>query len=96
MVLYGGDSAKLVYIVSKCPDDVAKLLLSMGMGATYLEGEGAYTGEKRLVIMTTLHKQFYPRLRNAVKRTDPDAFMIVTKANEVFGEGFKDPRAEEM
>ena len=46
--------------------------------------------------MTTLHKQFYPRLRNAVKRTDPDAFMIVTKANEVFGEGFKDPRAEEM
>lgn len=96
LVLYGGDSAKLVYIISTAPDQVGKLLLSMDLGVTYLEGEGAYTGKKKMVIMTTLHKHTYPRLRAALREIDPSAFMIVTKANEVFGEGFKDPRAEEM
>ena len=36
-----------------------------------------------------MKKQMLVKVRNILKDTDPNAFMIVTSANEVFGEGFK-------
>ena len=39
--------------------------------------------------MCAARKQLYPTIRSTVKGVDPKAFMIVSSANEVFGEGFK-------
>ena len=36
------------------------------------------------------------RALNILKEVDPDAFMIVTTANEVFGEGFKSQFTNEV
>lgn len=36
-----------------------------------------------------MRKSLYPAARDVVRRIDKNAFMIVSSANEVFGEGFK-------
>ena len=52
MVLYGADGAKLIYIISNCWQEIAtRMLVELDVGATYLEGEGAYSNERKRVIM---------------------------------------------
>lgn len=90
VVIYGGNGAKLVYIVSDAPDRIAARLLSeLDVGATNIEGMGAYTGERKKVILVAVKKHLYPRLRDIVREEDPAAFMIVGAAKEVYGLGFR-------
>lgn len=97
LVLYGTDEAKLVYIVSNHHEEVAdRLLKEISVGVTFLEGEGAYTREDKRVLMTVSKKQNFPKIKDVVKEVDPQAFMIVTSATEVFGVGFKNAHHEEL
>lgn len=97
MVLYGTDEAELVYIVSNHHQEIAeRLLKEINVGVTALEGEGAYTKQDRRVLMTVAKKQNFPKIKDVVKEVDSEAFMIVSKATEVFGEGFKNAHKEEL
>ena len=90
MVLYGSDEARIIYIISDRDDAIAKrLLLEIDVGATYLRGNGAYTGKDKKVLMCAMKMRLLPQARLIVKSEDSNAFMIVTKATSVFGEGFK-------
>lgn len=96
-VLYGSDEARTVYIISKKDDVIAtRLLQELDAGVTFLEGRGAYTGDKKQVLMCVMRMRTLPSARAIVKQEDEDAFMIVTKATSVFGEGFKSHSAEEL
>lgn len=98
-ILYGGNSAKLVYIITtdeKAKLICEKLLKELDVGATYLDGEGAYTGEQKRVIMCATKNFLYPRMRDAVRSVDPDAFMIVSSAKEIYGEGYKNHFDDEL
>lgn len=97
IVLYGKDNAKMVYIVTDAPDAVAdRLMKEVETGVTMLHGEGAYTRKNKKVLMCVLHDHQYPQLRDIVKQEDKHAFLIVTKATEIFGEGYKNHYAEEL
>lgn len=90
MVLYGSDEARMVYIISERDEIIAdRLLKELDAGATYLYGNGAYTGRDRKVLMCALKMRALPQAREIVRQEDCDAFVIVTKATNVFGEGFK-------
>lgn len=52
--------------------------------------------ENTEVIMCVMHKQNLTKVRNLVSEVDPEAFMIVSSATEVFGEGFKGHTDVEM
>ena len=96
-VLYGPDGAMVVYIVSAKHHVIAqRLMREMDCGVTFLRGEGAYTGAERNVLMCAYHKHLYSRVRDVVQEEDPEAFMIITSAHEILGEGFKDPFADEL
>lgn len=91
-VLSGGNSAKLIYIISngeKSHIICDRLLKELDIGATYIDGEGAYTGENRRIIMCAIKNFLYPKLRDIVHEVDPSAFTIVSSAKEVYGEGYK-------
>jgi len=89
-VLYGTDSAKLVYVISEKEAEIAKrLMCELEAGATYIKAAGAYSGGDKKLIMCVVKKRLLPKLRAIVSETDRAAFMIVTKATEIFGEGFK-------
>lgn len=90
--LYGADRATLVYIISEKREMIAvRMLREVNVGATMVQAMGAYSNEKTEVIMCVMRNQQLVKVRNILKEVDPDAFMIVSSANEVFGEGFKDP-----
>lgn len=97
VVLYGSDQARIVYIISEKDDVIAKRLLEeVDAGATYLYGCGAYTGNDKKVLMCTLRMRALPQAREIVRKVDTNAFMIVTKATGVFGEGFKSHTEEDL
>lgn len=97
VVLYGRDGAKVIYIISDHPDSIAKRLLEeLDIGVTYMQGSGAYSGKDKKVIMCVMRKQLAPKAEEVVKEEDPLAFMIVTSATEIYGEGYKSYFSEKL
>ena len=89
-VLYGRDEAKLIYIITDKTDDITtRLLEELDVGATHIFGQGAYSKEEKKVILCAIKKRLSPLAEDIVREEDPDAFMIVTSASEIFGEGYK-------
>ncbi len=96
-VLYGKDEAKLLYIISARPDIItARLLTELDIGATHVYAQGAYSGDDKKVIMCAIKKRLSPLAEDIVREEDPDAFMIVSSASEIFGEGYKSYFDERM
>ena len=96
-VLYGTDEAKLIYIISDCSQPIAdKLLNDLGVGATFIQGKGAFSGKNKAIIMVVVRKTLSPKVEEIVKEVDPTAFMIVTSANEIYGEGYKNIFSEKL
>ncbi len=96
-ILYGTDGAMLLIIISKTPEVLAeRLLCDVDAGVTFAKGSGAYTGEEKRIIVCAVKKHHFHMAKDLVKREDPTAFMIVTGASEVFGEGYKPHGAEEL
>ena len=97
VVLYGRDGAKLIYIISDKSEAISKRLLEeLDVGVTYLEGAGAYSGKEKQVIICVMRKPLSPRAEQIVKEEDPQAFLIVTNATEIFGEGYKSYFGEKL
>lgn len=97
VVLYGKDSAKLIYIISDHAEEIAKRLLEeLDLGVTYVRGSGAYSGKDKQVIMCAVKKHMAPKTEEVVKQEDPLAFMIVTSAMEIYGEGYKNLFSEKL
>lgn len=97
LVLYGADEAKLVYIITDKKDEITNRILSeLDIGVTHLNGTGAYTDKPKQVILCAMQKRLLPLVQDIATEEDPLAFLIVTSANEIYGEGFKDLRGERL
>ncbi|MCR5756081.1 MAG: YitT family protein, partial [Acetatifactor sp.] len=97
IVLYGRDGAKLIYIISDYSNNITKRLLDeLDLGVTHVRGSGAYSGKDKNVIMCVMRKQLSPKVEEIVKEEDPLAFMIVTSATEIYGEGYKSIFSEKL
>lgn len=96
-VLYGKDGAKMIYIISDSPDRITdRLLEDLDIGVTSLRGEGAYSGKEKKVLMCAMRKPLAPKAQQIVREEDPEAFMIVSDATEIFGEGYKSYFSERL
>ena len=90
-ILYGGREGKAVLIFSENAEEIGKAITtSISRGATYLKGEGVYTGADKNVICCAVPKNEYAKLKRIVREYDPKAFIITATADEVLGEGFID------
>jgi len=97
IVLYGKDGAKMIYIISDKWENITKrLLLELDIGVTHIEAHGAFSGREKQVIMCVMRKTLFPRTEEIVKEEDPESFMIVTDATEIFGEGYKSYFGEKL
>ena len=88
-VLYGGGKGNLIYIITKNTELPAVIIKSLGRGITILSAKGAYTGSDKTVLMCAVRAYEAGKLHAAVKAADPEAFMVITSAAEILGEGFK-------
>jgi len=90
LVLYGGSTAKLAYIISARESEIADRLLAMDMGVTKVHAVGAYTNTERPILLCAVRRRQIVLVKRLVKQVDPDAFFILCDAAEVLGEGFGD------
>ncbi len=82
--------ARAAYIISKHNDEIGRSILSdMDRGVTELTGRGRYTGQERPVLLVIVARSEVSQLKELVAQSDPDAFLVITSASEVLGEGFK-------
>lgn len=96
-VLYGGDVAKMLFIMTEKPEEIGKRLMEeLDVGVTYLQGRGGFTGTEKRVVFTMVPNRLGAEAQDIVKSEDRMAFMVVTSANEIFGEGYKDLFREEI
>ncbi|MBQ9861890.1 MAG: YitT family protein [Clostridia bacterium] len=88
-LVYGGAGGKLVLIFSKQQEKItAAVLQTIHRGVTKLRSRGGYTGEDSEVLLCAVRRtQVYP-LRQLVAKIDPAAFIVITSAEEVLGNGF--------
>ncbi len=89
-IMQGVDHAKVIYIVTERADDILALLADeLGRGVTVLQGRGGYTRRDKHVLMLVVRRNSFAQTLKAVKQIDKQAFIFVTDATEVHGEGFK-------
>lgn len=92
LVQEGLSYAKAAFIVSNRSEEVAQAVFrELGRGVTALSGQGMYTGESRPVLVSVVARTEESRLKNIVYSVDNEAFMFITDAPVVLGEGFKSP-----
>lgn len=88
-IVEGGVSAKSAYIISDKSDEIAELVLDrLNRGVTGIYSKGMYTGNNITVLLCIVKRNEIPRLKELVRRTDENAFIILSEVREVFGKGF--------
>ena len=90
LVLNGVGYAKAVHIISDEPEKIGKsILANLNRGVTVLKGKGFYTGKDKEVLLCIIGRSQIIKLKELVDDIDKKAFVMVTDATEVLGEGFK-------
>ena len=95
-MLYGAVNSKVCFIITYASSEVKTAIGDkLNRGATLLAGKGAYSGLDKEIIMCVLKSRQIVQLRRLVREIDGRAFMIISDAREVFGEGFADISEDE-
>lgn len=88
-ILEGANFAKSLMIISKESEKIAKALMeNIDRGVTGLYGKGMYTGNQYTILLCVVRKEEIHKVKNEVKKIDPNAFVLLTDVREVLGEGF--------
>ena len=81
--------SKAVYIITEKPEEIAGMIMEdLDRGATGINVKGMYSGQDKLMLFVVVNKKEIVMLKEKVDEIDPQAFVIVTDAREVHGEGF--------
>lgn len=90
IVITGLDESKSAWIISEQHKEIGDAILArLGRGVTYLNGEGAYTGEDKKVIFCVITRLEEAKLKSIVEELDDSAFLAVGNIAEVRGGRFK-------
>lgn len=86
----GANVSRTAIIITSATDTVAdRVLREMQRGVTQWMGTGRYTDQARPILFVVVGRAEIATLKAIVHDADPDAFVVIGQAQEVFGEGFK-------
>ena len=87
-ILEGMKFAKLAYIISDRYEEIADHILNeMSRGVTGISATGMYSNKEKKMLFCAVSKKEMVELCDIVHKIDPAAFVIVSDAREVMGEG---------
>lgn len=88
-IFIGGNRAFTAQIVSEKYDEINLAIREeVRRTTTMLVGYGGYSKESKTVLSVTFTMRQYAALMSVIKRIDPTAFVSITRAHEINGEGF--------
>jgi uncharacterized membrane-anchored protein YitT (DUF2179 family) len=89
VVQQGFNTARSALIISQHPTRIRERVMSeLGRGMTVLQGMGGYTRAQREVLYCVVARSEVAQLKRLVDDADPNAFVVISQAQEVLGEGF--------
>jgi uncharacterized membrane protein len=81
---------QLVFIISDKVQELGPpLLRELDRGVTVIKGTGMFSGREHGILMCVVRGRQVAPLKKIVYRSDPKAFVVVTGALDVRGEGFR-------
>ncbi|MCM3724116.1 YitT family protein [Neobacillus cucumis] len=90
ITITGLDESKSVWIISDNASQIGDAIMNrLGRGVTYLNGEGAYSGDEKKVIFCVINRLEEAKLKEIVTENDGNAFLAVADIAEVRGGRFK-------
>lgn len=90
LVQLGFSQSKMIYIITNKQDEIRDAIYTeIDRGVTKLPAYGGYTNVERPILMVVAYQTEFTKLKHIIKTIDPAAFVIVSDAYEVLGEGFK-------
>ncbi|MCK9421948.1 MAG: YitT family protein [Bacteroidales bacterium] len=90
VVLEGVSYDKSLFIISDKHEEIReKIINNLDRGGTYIDGKGLYNLAERKIIFTVVSRRELSLLEEYIHEIDPKAFLTVTDATEILGEGFK-------
>lgn len=90
-VVGGKKSSYQLFVFSQKHKEIADHIINdLERGVTVLRAQGWYTKQDRNVLMILISQKELPALTKTIKEMDPKAFMSVSSANNVYGEGFEE------
>lgn len=88
-LMYRVGAAKLLIIVTENGRETAKKISEIcERGSTIISAAGAYTGNAKNILLCACSKSQVYIIKKAAMEIDDKSFIILTDANEIFGEGF--------
>jgi len=88
-LIEGMKFSKIAYIITDQYEDVARTILTdIQRGLTGISIKGMYTNKSKTMLFCVVSRKQIVQLKEAIVKIDPDAFVIVSDAREVMGEGF--------
>lgn len=96
VVVFGGFNVRAVYIISNKNEEIKQCIIEkLERTVTEVYSRGGYHGIDGKMLVCILTSREYYKLRSVILEKDPQAFVFVTKATEVCGEGFTYESGEE-
>ena len=92
VMVYGfaRNNGKLLFIVTAHYDEVTELIMrDIDRGVTLLNAQGGYNKDDKKVILCAVRPNQVHQTTVLVHSVDPNAFVIVTTAGTISGEGFE-------
>ncbi len=88
-IVEGPGRAKLLYIISSRPEDISEYIINeVHRGATRVEVTGAFTENKKNMLMCVVSSREMVKIKHKTYQIDPSAICFVGDIREAFGEGF--------
>lgn len=88
-VLLGRNSTWQIMVFSNKYKEIADTVIhDLNRGVTALDAQGWYSGESKKVLLIMVRKPELHTITKTVKEIDPSAFVTVSSASTVYGEGF--------
>jgi uncharacterized membrane-anchored protein YitT (DUF2179 family) len=90
VTITGLDESKSAWIISDNSKEIGEAIMNrLGRGVTYINGEGAYSGDDKKVIFCVINRLEEAKLKEIVTEYDDSAFLAVADIAEVRGGRFK-------
>ncbi len=87
--------ARAVFIITNEMEAVREAIFNnLDRGVTIIEARGGYTEQPRPMLFVTVTRGELMPLKQIIAEIDPRAFVVVTDAYEVLGQGFRPIKAE--
>ena len=81
--------SKYFNVVCDHPEPICDFIVhTLGRSTSVCLAKGAYSGKDKYLILTALNRVQAVKLRNFIKRQDPEAFILISNTSEIIGKGF--------